>query len=67
MASALQSEPLLTPSQLAAYLGVPLATVYQWRSVGTGPQGFRVGRHTRYRREDIEAWIEARRSEGGGP
>lgn len=58
MTATVSSEPLLSPGQLALYLGVPVATIYQWRTVGTGPRGFRVGRHTRYRREDVESWIE---------
>lgn len=48
---------LLSPKELAAYLGVPVATIYRWRSLGEGPVGCRVGRHVRYRREDIEAWL----------
>jgi excisionase family DNA binding protein len=52
---------LMTPRQVAEYLGVPLATVYRWRYLGEGPSGFRVGRHVRYRRTDVEAWIDERR------
>ena len=38
-------------------LGVPVATLYAWRYRGTGPRGLRVGRHLRYRRSDLDAWI----------
>jgi excisionase family DNA binding protein len=31
---------LLTVQELAAYLAVPVATVYQWRWRGEGPPGF---------------------------
>lgn len=48
---------LLDPRQLADYLKVPVATIYAWRHRGTGPQGFRVGRHLRYRESDIEKWL----------
>jgi excisionase family DNA binding protein len=48
----------MTPHQLAAYLGVPVNTVYRWRTLGIGPRGFRVGRHTRFRRADVDAWLE---------
>ena len=34
---------------VAAYLDVPVQTVYQWRSTGYGPPGVRVGRYVRYR------------------
>lgn len=50
-------EPLLTAQELAALLNVPVATIYTWRYLGTGPPGFRVGRHLRYRQSDLERWI----------
>ncbi len=49
---------LLTVEDLADYLGVPVATLYQWRYRREGPPGFRVGRYIRYRPTDVEAWIE---------
>jgi hypothetical protein len=36
-------DALLSPQQLADYLGVPLASVYRWRYEGTGPRGIKVG------------------------
>lgn len=51
---------LLTVEELADYLGVPVATLYQWRHRGKGPPGFRVGRYIRYRRNDVEQWIRDR-------
>ena len=51
---------LLTVEDLAEYLGVPVATLYAWRSQRQGPRGFRVGRHLRYRWTDIEEWISDR-------
>ena len=50
---------LLSPQQLAEYLGVPVRTVYAWNHEGTGPTPIRVGRHVRYRRDDVEAWLTA--------
>lgn len=49
---------MLSPRQLADYLGVPVKTLYDWRWKGEGPPGYRVGRHVRYRVEDVEAWLE---------
>lgn len=54
------TRPLMTPQQLADFLGVPLATLYQWRHRGEGPDGIRVGRHLRYRPEVVEAWLEGK-------
>lgn len=53
-------EKLLTVEDLAEYLHVPVATIYAWRYRRQGPPGFRVGRHLRYRRADIEEWITGR-------
>ena len=53
-------EKLLTVEDLAEYLGVPVATLYAWRYHRQGPPGFRVGRHLRYRRADIDEWIHIR-------
>ena len=52
---------LLSPVELAEYLGVPLATVYRWRAHHGGPVGIRVGRHVRYRTHDIERWLDQHR------
>jgi excisionase family DNA binding protein len=51
-------DPLLTVEDLADYLGVSIATLYQWRHRQQGPTGFRVGRHVRYRWADLQEWIE---------
>jgi excisionase family DNA binding protein len=54
-------EPLLNIEDLAAILGVPVTTIYDWRVDGKGPCGIRVGRHVKFAREDIVAWIDAHR------
>ncbi len=54
---------LWTPTDVADFLGVPIQTIYQWRSRGTGPAGRRIGKHLRYKPDDVEAWFDAQ-SEG---
>ena len=54
------NDRLLTANELADFLDVPIKTLYAWRHRGEGPIGFRVGRHIRYRRSDIQRWIEQR-------
>ena len=49
---------LMTVAEVAEYLGVPVATIYQWRHQGTGPQGMKVGKHVRYRRSAVDAWLD---------
>lgn len=49
--------PVLTLSQLAAQLGVTVQTLYDLRSQGRGPRGFRVGRELRFRVTEVDAWL----------
>jgi len=53
-------ERLLTIVELSEMLGIPVDTLYGWRHRGEGPQGYRIGRHVRYRRAAVEAWLEGR-------
>lgn len=53
--------PLATRAEVADYLRVPLRTLEQWACKGRGPAYTRVGRHVRYRWEDVEAWLDAQR------
>ncbi|MET9408143.1 helix-turn-helix domain-containing protein [Streptomyces sp. NPDC002935] len=52
----------LTPEDLVILLRLPsVETVYQWRRKGTGPRGFRVGRHLRFDPQDVRAWVDSLR------
>jgi excisionase family DNA binding protein len=53
-------EPLWTVEELATFLGVPVATLYQWRHRRIGPRACRVGRHLRYDPADVRAWLVER-------
>ncbi len=55
---------LLTISEAAQLLRAPVATLRYWRHLGTGPCSFRLGRRVLYRRDDLHAWIDARRDQG---
>ena len=52
--------PLWRIADVAEYLDVPVRTVYRWSSEGTGPRSIKVGKHLRYRREDVDRWLDAR-------
>ena len=53
----------LTPKKAASYLGISEAALRLWRSRGEGPRYFRAGEKlVRYRRTDLDSWIEARLS-----
>lgn len=47
---------MVTPTELATELGIPVKTLAEWRSRGLGPAYVKVGRHVRYRREAIDDW-----------
>lgn len=50
-------DAVLTLSELAAGLRVRVQTIYDLRSQGRGPRGFRVGRELRFRASEIDAWL----------
>jgi excisionase family DNA binding protein len=49
---------ILTIDQAAAYLAIPKATLYTWRTrrAGFGPPAVKLGGCLRYRRSDLDAW-----------
>jgi excisionase family DNA binding protein len=53
-------ERWLSRGELADRLGLPVKTLAQWASKGTGPLYARMGRHVRYRLSDVVEWEAAR-------
>jgi len=51
------SDELMTTQELAAYLRVSMSTIYNWRTEHRGPPASKIGKHLRYRRVDVDAWI----------
>ncbi len=61
-------EPLIDIGELAAYLGVPVSTIYDWRTRGLGPPAYRFGKHLKFAVGDVRAWVERQRETGtAGP
>lgn len=50
--------PLWSAQDVAAYLRVPLQTIYYWRSTGYGPKARRIGKYLRYRPDEVMAWLD---------
>lgn len=48
---------LWSVADVSYYLGVPIATLYQWRCAGRGPRSRRVGRYLRYLPADVKGWV----------
>ena len=51
------AEKLLTLAEVADLLSVPIGTLYSWRHRGEGPRGYKMGRHVRYSRASVDAWL----------
>ena len=54
-------EPLLDIGELAEYLGIPVSTIYDWRTRGLGPPAYRFGKHLKFAVSDVRVWIEQQR------
>ena len=52
-------ERLLSIDEVADYIGIPKSSLYRWRVSGGGPRAMKVGKHLRFRRSDLEAWLNA--------
>ena len=46
----------LTREEVAQRQRVPVKTVAEWASKGTGPRYAKIGRHVRYLLADVEQW-----------
>jgi excisionase family DNA binding protein len=60
------TEGFLTTEEVLAYLQVNLRTVYRLIDAGKLP-AVRVGRQWRFRRKDIDAWLDGQRAAGSPP
>jgi excisionase family DNA binding protein len=56
---------LLTIDEAAVYLRVPVQTLRRWRAQGTGPAAAKIGKHLRYRPDELDRWVKEQ--EGNGP
>jgi len=57
-------DDVLTPDEVADILKIPKSTLYSWRHHRSGPKAVRVGRHLRYRRQDLEAYLDGLEERG---
>lgn len=59
---------LMTREQAAQYLGIAPQTLAAWAATGRYSLPFvKLGRLVRYRRVDLDAWLESRRQTVGRP
>jgi excisionase family DNA binding protein len=51
---------LLDERAVSETLSVSLATVRRWRYMGGGPRFLKLGNLVRYKREDLDQWLEGK-------
>ena len=51
-----ESDEILTDRMMARELGIPLATLRYWWTIGKGPPSFKAGRYRRGLRSTFMAW-----------
>jgi len=56
-------EPLWSIGDLSAFLGVPVQTIYRWRTVGYGPPAIKIGRHLKWIPRVVREWLERHRDD----
>lgn len=49
---------LLSTDDAAMYIGLAVPTLKEMRIKGKGPKFCKIGRTVRYKREDLDAWID---------
>ena len=57
-----KGQRLLSVTELAERLQVPVETLYKWRHRGEGPRPIRLGRHLRFDPVDVDRWLEIRKA-----
>jgi len=58
-----EQSQIITPEDVAREYGIPVRTQHVWRyrnAYGWADLTIKVGRSSRYRRADIEAWLASR-------
>ena len=52
------ADTMMSPAELSELLRLPLGTLANWRYLRRGPTFLHVGRHVRYRRSDVDRWLQ---------
>jgi predicted DNA-binding transcriptional regulator AlpA len=59
--SAQSDEPLRDIDWLAGYLHKPKKTLYNMRLRGEGPPAYKIGQALRWKKSEVDAWLEQQR------
>lgn len=59
-----KSTGMLNERQVAEYLNMSLGSLRRWRLFRKGPKYLKIGSAVRYRREDVDAWLNSNTQPG---
>lgn len=57
------AEQLMTYEDVARYTQFSVETLRNWVYLGKGPASYSIGGRRRFRRQDVEKWLESRRDQ----
>jgi predicted DNA-binding transcriptional regulator AlpA len=57
--SLLKQPEMLTERQVAEYLNMSVSLLHKWRMLRKGPKFVKIGRAVRYKRGDVEIWMNS--------
>lgn len=49
---------MLSPDEVADFYSIPVQTLYEWRKKKYGPPARKVGKHLRYKADEVETWFD---------
>jgi excisionase family DNA binding protein len=52
------TDKLIGVKELSDYIGIPERTLREWNYKGIGPKSYRVGRWLKYRKSEVDEWLE---------
>lgn len=57
----MSKEILLSPDEVEEIFNIPATTLEKWRSKKIGPPYHKLGKHIRYKPQDVEKWIDTKK------
>ncbi len=55
----MNDEKLMSTKEVSEYLGIAVSTLLLYRTMETGPAYIKMRRLVRYRKSEVDAWLEA--------
>jgi hypothetical protein len=52
---------LLSPDEVQEVYNIPITTLEKWRSKKIGPPYHKLGKHIRYKPQDVDKWVDSKK------